>query len=271
MKLTVLVENTSDFLPTRHGLSLYLETAMHKILFDMGPDETFLENAKTLGIDLSQADIAFLSHGHYDHGGGLSAFLAINHTAKVYLQKSAFTPHFSGGQEEEHSIGIDPALQKHPQIVFAGTEQVIDAELTVFAAVKERELFASSNRTLLMDLNGLHVPDDFSHEQSLIITEGNRHILIAGCAHCGIINICRRAEQICGNPMDVVFSGFHLSNPSRGTSEPEQTVRAVGKVLSQYPTQYFTCHCTGIPSYRHLKQLLGDQIQYASAGTVLTV
>lgn len=92
MKITVLVENTSDFLPTRHGLSLYIETELHKILFDMGPDETFLQNAETLGIDLSAADIAFLSHGHYDHGGGLAAFLEINHTAKVYLQKARFSP-----------------------------------------------------------------------------------------------------------------------------------------------------------------------------------
>lgn len=271
MKITVLVENTSDFLPTRHGLSLYIETELHKILFDMGPDETFLQNAETLGIDLSAADIAFLSHGHYDHGGGLAAFLEINHTAKVYLQKSAFLPHFSEDKESERDIGIDPTLENHPQLVFADTCQVIDSELTVFSGVTERHLFASSNRTLLMDANGVHIPDDFAHEQSLIITEYGTRALIAGCAHCGIVNICRRAERICGAPMTHVLAGFHLSNPGRGTSEPEETVRAVGEELALRPAQYFTCHCTGIPSYERLREVLGERIRYASAGTVLTL
>lgn len=271
MKITVLVENTSDFLPTRHGLSLYIQTQQHNILFDMGPDDTFLNNARTLGIDLSEADIAFLSHGHYDHGGGLPAFLEINHTAKVYLQKSAFSPHFSQDKEQERCIGIDPALENHPQLIFADEHTVIDEELQLFAGVTERYLFASSNRTLLMQRGNAHVPDDFSHEQSLIITEGENRVLIAGCAHCGIVNICRRAERICGAPMTHVFAGFHLSNPGRGTSEPEQTVRAVGKELALRPSQYFTCHCTGIPSYERLRGVLGDRVRYASAGTVLTL
>ncbi|MGN1030639.1 MAG: MBL fold metallo-hydrolase [Butyricicoccaceae bacterium] len=271
MKITVLVENTSDFLPTRHGLSLYIQTKHHNILFDMGPDETFWSNAEALGIDLSDVDLAFLSHGHYDHGGGLAYFLDHNHTATVYLQKSAFLPHFSKDKESERFIGIDPALEGHPRLVYAGAHEVIDPELQLFAAVTERRLFASSNHTLLMEHGGAHIPDDFSHEQSLIITEGDQHVLIAGCAHCGIVNICDRAEQLCGAPMTHVLSGFHLSNPGRGTSEPEETVRAVGAELAQRPAQYFTCHCTGLPSYERLHSILGDRIHYASAGSVFVI
>ena len=77
MKLISLLENTSHApeIQSRHGLSLYLETAAHRIVFDFGPDDTFLHNAAELGVDIAAADLAFLSHGHYDHGGGLPAFL----------------------------------------------------------------------------------------------------------------------------------------------------------------------------------------------------
>lgn len=92
MKITTLLENktTCDALRCEHGLSLYIETAKHKILFDSGASDAFWENAKALGIDLAQVDIAFLSHAHNDHCGGLEAFLKLNDRAKVYMQKAVW-------------------------------------------------------------------------------------------------------------------------------------------------------------------------------------
>ena len=97
MKITVLVENTTSNqkLNVEHGLSLYIETDKHHILFDAGDSNLFLENAKKLNIDLSLVDIFILSHGHHDHGGGLNAFLEINDKANIYVQHHAFSPHFS--------------------------------------------------------------------------------------------------------------------------------------------------------------------------------
>ena len=86
IKITVLVEDTeNENLPSAHGLSLYIETPENKILFDMGPNELFWENAEFLGIDLNTVDTAVISHGHYDHGGGLSTFLDKNKNGKVYI------------------------------------------------------------------------------------------------------------------------------------------------------------------------------------------
>ena len=89
MKITTLLENNAARadLTSAHGLSLYIETAEHKILFDMGPDEKFWDNAEKLGIDLAQVDIAFLSHAHSDHAGGAAYFLGRNDKAKLHLQK----------------------------------------------------------------------------------------------------------------------------------------------------------------------------------------
>ena len=90
MKITALVENTTNQgWRTVHGLSLYIETPGHKILFDVGPDDTIFKNAERAGVDLAAVDTLIISHGHSDHGGALKKFLDINHRAKVYIQRSA--------------------------------------------------------------------------------------------------------------------------------------------------------------------------------------
>lgn len=91
LKIIPLVENTSltpDY-KSKHGLSLYVETDDHKLLFDVGPDDTFLKNAEKMGIDIADVDIAVISHAHYDHCGGMDLFLDVNKKAKIYLQESA--------------------------------------------------------------------------------------------------------------------------------------------------------------------------------------
>ena len=89
MKIITLMENTAcrEDLTASHGLSLYIETPKHNILFDMGPDNEYIHNAEKLGVDLKAVDIAVLSHGHYDHGGGLAMFRLLNDHAKIYLHR----------------------------------------------------------------------------------------------------------------------------------------------------------------------------------------
>ena len=89
MRIQTLIEDTSGSnteLVCEHGLSFYLETALHKVLFDLGASGGFLKNARALRIDLTQVDTVILSHGHNDHGGGLREFLSVNNKAKVYVQ-----------------------------------------------------------------------------------------------------------------------------------------------------------------------------------------
>lgn len=96
MRITSLVENISNTdLRAKHGLALYIETKQHKILFDLGPDHTLFDNAKRRNIDLSEIDTVIISHGHMDHGGALAQFLNVNSTAKIYIQRSAFYPHYN--------------------------------------------------------------------------------------------------------------------------------------------------------------------------------
>ena len=195
MKITTLLENktTCDALRCEHGLSLYIETAKHKILFDAGASDAFWENARALGIDLAQVDIAFLSHAHNDHCGGLLTFLRGNRTAKVYLQKEAFGDYYVVTPTKCAFIGLDPKLHEYAdRFVMAEGVTKIDEELTLFSGIRTHELLSEANATLREKVGGDYPRDAFRHEQDLLVTEHGKTVLFAGCAHSGIVNIINR-------------------------------------------------------------------------------
>ena len=118
MKIIALVENTTASAEYRckHGLSLYIETEKHKILFDLGSDRLFAENAKKLNIDITEIDTVVISHGHKDHGGALKEFMAINSHAKIYIKKEAFEPHYIKVLGLPFHVGLDEKLLNEQQI-----------------------------------------------------------------------------------------------------------------------------------------------------------
>lgn len=268
MVIKVLVENTaiSGEYGSVHGLCLYVETEGHKILFDLGPDKLFLENAEKLGVKIDEIDTVVISHGHYDHGGALGLFLQRNHTAKVYLHKKAFDRHFSRVLGLYIGIGLEAAPASYEQIVLTEGNLELDGELTIIADVREREMFPQSNKNLYTMENGKKRRDDFSHEQSLLIHEGGRRVLLAGCAHCGIVNILNKANRDTGECMTHVIGGFHIWK-----DKSPQLVRDIAQRLKGYDTRYYTCHCTGQKNFALLREDMGEQIQYVPAGTVLRI
>ncbi|NLI52761.1 MAG: MBL fold metallo-hydrolase [Clostridiales bacterium] len=272
MRVTVLVENAalSPQLGAQHGLSFYIETSAGVILFDMGKDDLFLKNAGTLGKSIPSVDFAAVSHGHYDHGGGLAAFLAANDHAPVYIRKSAFEPHLSLRESgEAAAIGLDPALLKSGRFVFTAEREEPADGVTLFSGVTERAYFSSCNATILMEENGSTVLDDFRHEQSLLLRQDGKMVLVAGCAHGGIVNILRRAEQILGRMPDVAIGGFHLHSPSLGGGMSEERIREMGNVLDATGAVFYTGHCTGDGPFALLQETLGDRLRPMHAGTVI--
>lgn len=275
MRVVTLLENTACEADFRHvhGLSLYLEAGEHKILFDMGPNAAFLENADKLGVDVGAVDTAFLSHGHYDHAGGLELFLKRNSRAKVYLSSLAFGEFYAerAGEEPEY-IGMDPRLEKFKdRFVLTGEHLKIDSELQVFSDIHTNDYHSSANDSLRVKRGEDLPPDDFHHEQDLLITAEGKTVLLAGCAHRGIVNILRRAEELLGRAPDAVIAGFHLYNPGTGVPEPRELIEAVGQELLRRPTKYYTGHCTGQEAYDILKEILGDRLCRLSGGAEFTI
>jgi len=256
MKITSLLENTTcrSDMQTEHGLSLYIETDEHRILFDMGQTDLFAQNAKTLGIDLTAVDIAVLSHGHYDHGGGLRTFLSINDHAPVYVHCDAFLPHYNG---TEKYIGLDPELQAHPRLSFTDDVCTIDDTLTLFSCNQKKREHSFGAFGLTERVGTAFHEDDFRHEQYLLIEEVGKRVLISGCAHKGILDLAAWFSP------DVLVGGFHFSKLEVGAVLAD----AAGQ-LAAHPTQYYTCHCTGEMQYTFMKQSMPN-LHYLSCGETL--
>jgi 7,8-dihydropterin-6-yl-methyl-4-(beta-D-ribofuranosyl)aminobenzene 5'-phosphate synthase len=274
MIIKTLSENTSvsEGFKSEHGLSLYIETEKHKLLFDLGASALFAENACKLDVDLAEVDLAVISHGHYDHGGGLRAFLHLNDKAKIFLNRKAFVRHYSnrpGG--EKAYIGLDAGLIQNDRFIFTGDRFVIDDELELFSNVKGMRFYPSGNRDLLMELGTSLQPDDFAHEQNLVIREDGKIVLAAGCAHRGIVNIIDHMVNTRSCLPHHVIGGFHLHNSPAGRHEEPALIRQIGEHLKSTGAKYYTCHCTGIEPFKMLKEIMGDHIQYLATGSQLTI
>lgn len=153
MIVKTLVENTAiaSGFQGEHGLSLYIETKRHKLLFDMGASTLFAENAKKLNVDLADIDLAVVSHGHYDHGGGLRAFLRVNTKAKIYLSKKAFGRYYANRKNGEKAyIGLDESLIDNERFIYVGKQMAIDEELFLFANIARKRLNPMGNQDLYM-------------------------------------------------------------------------------------------------------------------------
>ncbi|WP_075280416.1 MBL fold metallo-hydrolase [Thermophilibacter provencensis] len=274
MRVTVLMENStpSSRLLARHGLSLWLELADgRRVLFDMGPDDGFLSNARALGVDVGEADLAVVSHGHYDHGGGLAAFLGMCSAAgreiPVYARERAFEEHASGTPERHHAIGLDPALAADPRVRMVGERHALGGGLTLFTTTRRARPVARSNGRLLERRGGALEPDRFLHEQSLLVEEEGRRTLVSGCSHGGILNLMDEAEAIAGAPLNAVVAGFHLMDPSGGTVEDEALTRALAAELAARGASYLTFHCTGTDAFAILRDELGGRVRYLHVGS----
>jgi len=269
MKIIALAENTAinENLKKVHGLGIYIETPMHKLMFDLGPDDTAFENAAALGIDLAEVDTVIISHGHYDHGRGLDRFLKENEKAKVYARKQAFGPLFAKAGEDKKFIGLDAEIAGNERIVFTGDELRIDDELFLFSDV-EAALDTESSRAQAVKGPDGFVQDDYSHEQNLILTAEGMAVLFSGCAHCGIEGILDTALRY-DPDIQAVFGGFHLFNPNNGATEPLEYVQSLAERLSVYDLLFYTCHCTGEKAYRWMSEIMGDKLKYLSTGLVV--
>lgn len=263
MILQVLVENSAAHpeLIAEHGLSLYIEANGRKILFDAGQTAAFADNAEKLGVDLSSVDLAILSHGHYDHSGGLMRFLELNKHAPVYMHSRAPEPHYNAAVKY---IGIDPELTKGGRIVFTGDEYALGDGLTLCTCNALATGCPASARGMTVKCGDAYVQDAFHHEQYLVIEENGKRIVISGCSHKGILNIMDWLQP------DVLIGGFHFMKLDPDGKDRAFLKSAASKLLA-HNCVYYTGHCTGEAAYAFLKPLMGERLQAVSTGKTIII
>ena len=268
MRIINLIEDTDSGNGCfyEHGFSFYIETNHHKLLLDTGASEVTLENARKLGIDLTQVDTVILSHGHYDHSGGIMAFAKLNPNAKIYLQRSAGFDYYNLKENKEKYIGIDKAILELPQVQLLEGNYRIDEELFLFTNITGRKYLAKSNLLLKRKINEEFVQDVFDHEQCLVITDNNQHILLSGCAHNGILNILETYDTYFETMPSKVISGFHVVKKEPYEQDEIQIIQEIAKELQKRDTVFYTGHCTGLEAFAIMKEIMQEQLVFVHSG-----
>ena len=277
MKIINLIEDTKGPVncACEHGLSFYVKTEKHVLLMDLGPSETVLINAEDLGIDLKTVDTVILSHGHYDHSGGIIPFSRLNTKASIYMQASADGDFYADDGEDAplryRYIGIDKDIPLLPGVRIIDGDYKIDEELELFTVRSRSHALPSTNSRLLVKRDGTYVKDDFRHEHFLVIKQDGLSILMSGCAHNGILSILDAYKDRFGKAPDVAVTGFHLMKKTAYSPDEIKEIENIASELLSYPTRFVTCHCTGTAAYKIMKAIMGDRLEYVHSGSEITV
>ena len=267
--VTLLVENTvrGAAILGEHGLAFWIDTGAHRVLFDTGRGMALTHNATRLGIDLARANAIVLSHGHYDHVGGLEAAFAVAPHAPLFLHPRAVEAKFTG---------TDPAAVRRISIPFVETESFRCGHRRVVASREPCEVvprvwmtgevprtndFEDTGGPFFLDA-ALTRPDPLLDDQALYLPTARGVIVVLGCAHAGGVNTLRHIARLTGGaPVRALLGGLHLENAS-----PRRMAETVGALHAIQPQQMGFCHCTGPAAIRGLWNEFPDTCIQAHAG-----
>lgn len=268
MRIITLVENTPGCTGCgcEHGLSIYIETSKHKILMDTGASDLFLKNAEKLGVDLTLVDMMVLSHGHYDHAGGIMDFVKINPSASIYMRPTVAKAYYHLKSSGVKYIGVDERIFSLPQIKYTNTQEVLGEQIALFSDVTGRRFWPEGNKTLKVLEGESYLQDCFDHEQSLVIRENGRSVLVSGCAHNGILNILDRYQELYGGCPDMVITGFHMEKEILEDADKEMIKNTAKELNAMENTVFYSGHCTGEEAYEIMKEIMGDKLHALHSG-----
>ncbi len=278
MNVTVLMENTARTgcaLTPEHGLSLYIEHRGRVLLLDAGSSGKFADNARPLGIDLSAVEAAVLSHGHYDHSDGLRRFFQVNKRAPVYVRRGASGAYFAMDPEGPRYIGVHREIWEGFPSRFVEIEGLYPLSEGVWLVPEtvHDSAFAGQAADLLFKRGqDDFVPDDYRHEQSLVLEGEKGLVVFNSCSHGGIVNIVQGVlAQLPGKRVFAVVGGLHMF--SRGKSgmncTPEYVIQVADALKELGVEEIHTGHCTGETALALLQKRFGPGCRALSTGQVL--
>jgi 7,8-dihydropterin-6-yl-methyl-4-(beta-D-ribofuranosyl)aminobenzene 5'-phosphate synthase len=268
--LTLLCENTArgTGILGEHGLAFWIDTGTHRVLFDTGQGLALAANARRLGIDLASADAIVISHGHYDHVGGLETALAAAPKATVHLHPAATEAKFSGSGGPAPGRRVSLPVMEQAAFVTSGRQVVSSAAphpivpgVWSTGEIPRSNDFEDVGGPFYLDAE-LTRPDPVQDEQSLYLNTAEGMVLLCGCAHAGVVNTLTHLAALTANaPLHLILGGWHLENAS--PRRLDETVRAL---QSRPGPRFGFCHCTGAAAGRRLWQEFPTRCVPAHAG-----
>lgn len=269
-KLTVVVDNISnEDLQGEWGLCIHAKCGENNVLIDTGASNLFAKNMEKLGLNIADVDYGAISHAHYDHSNGLQYFFDHNDKANFYLRESAaencyhkkFIFHFYIGLPR-HIIKRNPDRLKF----VSGDYKLCDGVYLIPHKTPGLEAIGKREMMYVRTKKGWK-PDDFSHEQSVVIDTDKGLVIINSCSHGGAVNIINEVKETFPDKhIYGLIGGFHLYNKS------EEEVKTLAEGIISTGIDYVcTGHCTMNRAYHILKDILGDKLEQLQVGKIIEI
>jgi 7,8-dihydropterin-6-yl-methyl-4-(beta-D-ribofuranosyl)aminobenzene 5'-phosphate synthase len=267
--INILVDNkAASGLMSEHGVSVWIEAFGKRILFDTGQGKALLANAAALGIDLSMPDALVLSHGHYDHTGGITQVLKRNPAIKVYCHSNGVISRYSIHDATAPKNISMPDVQKST-ILNLPTEQIFWTAhpLRMYPTIGLSGPIPQSNSienvgcSFFLDPEGMR-SDSIEDEMALWIQSDRGLVIVTGCCHSGLINTVNHVRRISGQEkISAIIGGLHLENASR------QRLEVTCHALEEWDIDtIIPCHCTGDEAVTFMQNKLGGRVLPGYAG-----
>lgn len=269
VRVTILVDNRAgrEGLVEEHGFAAWVEAGGRRILFDTGPGAALAPNARALGIDLARADAVVLSHGHYDHTGGLPQVLAAARRAVLFAHPEAGRPRYAVRGEDVRSIGMPaearaafeglPPRRRRPAVEPAAPA----AGFGITGPIPRESAFEDTGGPFFLDPDGLR-PDPIADDLALWVDTAAGRVVVVGCCHAGLINTLAHVRRLgAGRPVRAVIGGLHLVNAGAGRIEATAAALRELDVPLVVP-----CHCTGAAAADRLRAELGGRVVPGASG-----
>lgn len=270
-RVTVLMDNQRavDGLAREHGLSFWVEAGETRLLIDAGETCSFLQNAAALGIDLAAADAVALSHGHYDHAGGLPAALDAAPGARLYLHPAALQPRFARRKRgRPESIGMPDAsraalLAASDRVVWtSGPTEVVPGVWCTGPVPRDDEREPGDPDFFFDD--GCTMPDPVPDDQSFWMDTPDGLWVILGCAHAGVLATLEYIDRLTGGrPLARLIGGTHLMHAS-----DDRIALVAGDIARRAPAVLAPCHCTGRAAAVFKRTLHGAVLPLGSGAVI---
>jgi len=276
-RITILCENLVGELvgSGEHGFSAYIETDQGNYLFDTGRGHSIVGNALALNKDLRTIQKIFLSHGHYDHTGGLPEVLELRGKVDVHAHPHVFLDRIAvleeNGKEIKRFVGIPykAAYLESLGANFVFNKDFVEVEKGIFLTgeVPRNTSFEKPDPRLLSEIDGRVNQDIFLDDQSLILDTDKGLVVILGCAHSGVINIIQHVINKTGkDKFHAILGGTHLDFLT-----PEQLEASIKSLKEMKIDKIGVSHCTGMRAAFRFHQEFGDRFFYGCVGSVLEV
>ena len=272
MRITIVVDNQAeDGLVAEHGFALWIETGTQTIVFDTGHKEAFLQNLQHLGLDLSVVSDLVISHGHYDHTGGINAVLEQARSVRVHVHQGAFQPRYSRKDEAPRSIRMPSwslmarGKLNEDEIHWATRADQIGENVGITGPIPRLSSFEDTGGAFYYDQGGLR-PDPIDDDLAIWLQSTEGLIVCVGCSHAGIVNTAQAVlEHAGGDAIHTIIGGLHLLNAS------EERIESTVAALNGFGVKKLVaCHCTGDDAIKYLEKHMDGEVIHGRAGLSVT-